>query len=520
MKKYLSNEELHNSILKGVEKLYNYVSSTLGPCGHNVLIHLKDRFPISTKDGATVAKNMILDESFENMGLQIAKEAAIKSEAMSGDGTTSSTILAYSILKNAQSYLLSGCNPYDLQRGMEKCVEEIVKKLIENSKSISSKEDIEKVATLSANGDKTIGKIIADAINSIGKDGSIILENSNTSNTSLNLVEGFRLQSGYASPSFVTDERRGVVKYENPFVLVYNGKISITQDMMPVLEIAARENRSLIIVADSIEEQALAVLILNTSRGTLKVSAINAPKFGQERKNILKDLSLALGATLIGVESGVSLKNVKLEHLGTCKVAEIQKNNSIFIDGNANPQEIEKRIESLKNEILQTEDMDACQTIQERITRLSSGVAIIKIGGSSEIEVLEKRFRMDDALEAVRSAQQEGISPGGGIALIRIIKDIQVEVENEDQEFGVKIIKKAIKEPFKKLLTNANLNPDNILDKLEKESYEMVYDIRKKQVINMNDGVMDPTKVIRCALQNALSVAIALITTNHAIVDV
>lgn len=519
MKKYLSRNKLHNKFFKGVKKSYEYVSSTLGPGGSQVIIHNKNSNPISTKDGVSVIKNMILEDPFENMALQIIKESAIKTELSSGDGTTTTIVLAYSIYKNALKYITSGCNVYNLRNGIEKTLEKIIEKIQEYSKPIKSKEEIEKIATMSANGDSIIGKIVVEAIDSIGKDGSIIVENSNSNQTVLNLLEGFQLKSGYISSSFINDERKGLVKYDSPLILVSDYKIDTIDEMMPILEIIARENRPLVIVADKIEGQALAALIYNTIKGTLKIVAINAPKYGEEKRNILKDLSIALGATFISKENNLLLKDTKLQHLGNCKSIEIQKNNSIFIDGKGSFDQIEKRIESLKNEIIQTNDMDICKILQERIVQLTSGVAIIKVGGSSEIEMQEKRFRIDDALEAVKSAQQEGVLPGGGIALIRLIKELNIEFKNEDEQIGCEIIKKSIQEPFRKIIINSNLNPDLILLSLEKENFEMVYDVRTKKIVNMNEGVLDPTKVLRCALQNAISVAIHLITSNYAIVE-
>lgn len=527
MKKYLANEKLHKSIFIGAESFFNIVSSTLGPCGHNVLIHLKDKNPISTKDGATIAKQIVfLENPFKNLAAQLFKEVSVNTEKTCGDGTTTSVVFAYYILKYAQRYIVSGCNPYDLKIGMEKAVEKLIDILRSKSESIRNKSDLEKVATLSANGDKFIGEIVADAIDSIGKDGAIIVENSNSFKTVLNLVEGFRLPAGYISPSFITDEKTNIIRYENPFIWVSDYKIEKVDEMMPVLEVAARESRPLVIIADGIDGMALAALILNTTRGTLKIAAINAPKYGEEKKNILKDFSIAVGATLISKEFGLSLKETKLEHLGTCKSVEIQKEFSTFVDGAGIQEEIEKKISFLKEEILQTEDLDKCKQLQERIVRLSSGIAIIKIGGMSEIEVQEKRFRIDDALEAVRAAQQEGISPGGGAALRKLSIDpdffkLKEEVENEDQKIGIEIIQKSTQEPFKKIITNAELNPDLVWNILEDEDYKLIYNVKDRRIGNMyEEGIIDPTKVIRCSLQNALSVVSNLITVNYAIVEV
>jgi len=520
-REYESNLALREKLVSGVEKLTDNVASTFGPRGRNVIIHPKDDNPFITKDGVTVSRAIKLSDPFENAAAQIIKQAAERTASDAGDGTTTATVLARSIYVKAQKYIAAGASPVEIKRGIDKTVEAIVEQLKEISKPITSQEDIEHIATISANGDEVIGKLIATAVDLAGKDGAITIEEARSVETSLDVVEGFRFDSGYLSPKFITDERRGVVRYENPLFFVTDAKLESVEEMLPVLEVVAREGRPLIIVAEEVEGQALAALIMNSIRGSLKVAAVKAPRYGEERRGILQDLAIATGATFISRESSIPLKDTKLEHLGTAKTIEISKTWTTVVDGNGDAEQITNRIEVLKGEIEQTDSFHECERIQERITRLASGIAIIRVGGATEVEMVEKHHRIEDALEAVRSAQLEGIIAGGGIALIRASKDIQVELENEDQKIGKNIILETAYAPVRQMAANAGESPDLISDLVRNCDDELGYNFRDGELINMiQGGIIDPVKVTRCALQNAASVATTLITTNYAIIEV
>lgn len=521
MKVYDNGSSLNRSILQGVNKLADAVSSTLGPKGRNVVIHLKGRNPVITKDGVTVAKNIEYEDPFENIGAQVVKQASEVTATEAGDGTTTATVLARAIVSGAQKYITAGASPVELKRGMDKAVVKIVDNIKNISKDISSIEDVEHIATISANGDKQIGKLISLAVDKVGKDGAISIEEAKSVDTTLDIVEGFQMPSGYVSGEFITDPRRGAMRYDNPILLVTDYVIDNLEDIMPALEIAARETKPFIIFAENVEGQSLAAMILNLKRGSMKVAAVKAPKYGEERRNILKDLALATGATFISRESGVNLKEIKRSHMGSCKTIESLKNWTTVVGGNGDYLEIQKRIDSLKLEIEQTPDIRDCEIIQDRITRLVSGIAIIKVGGTTEVDMIERKHRIEDALEAVKSAQQEGILPGGGVGLLRCVKNLEVEVDNEDQKFGVEIIKKACLDPIRKLAENCGEKPDIIISVLEQSCIDNEgYNFASNKYVNMiKEGIIDPAKVTRCALQNAVSAAATLLTTSHAIVE-
>jgi chaperonin GroEL len=520
-REYESNLTLREKLSAGVDRLADNVASTYGPRGRNVILQQKDKNPVITKDGVTVAEFVKFEDPFENVAAQIIKQAAAKTASDAGDGTTTATILARSIFDRAQKYITSGVSPVEIKRGIDKTVEAIVKNLEEMSKPIQSKDDIENIATISANGDVVIGKLIASAVDLVGKDGAITIEEARSVETSLDVVEGFRFDSGYLSPKFITDERRGAVRYEEPLILVTDYAIESVEEMLPLLEVVARDGRSLVIVAETVEGQALAALIMNSIRGSLKVVAIKAPRYGEERRNILKDLAVAVGATFISRESGIALKAVKLENLGSAKTIDISKTWTTVVGGNGDMAEVDRRIENLKTEISQTDSLNECEKIQGRITRLASGVAIIRVGGATEIEMVEKRHRIEDALEAVKSAQQEGIVPGGGVALTRAASDINIELDNEDQEIGKNIISEAALEPIRQMAKNAGESSDIIAELVKNSSNNLGYDFKDRMLVDMlESGIIDPAKVTRCALQNAASAATTLITTNYAIIEV
>ena len=508
--------------MDGVNKLADVVGSTLGPKGRNVLLHKKGANPIITKDGVTVAKFVDFEDPFENAGAQLIKQVASQTANIAGDGTTTSTILARAILNASQKYVSAGVSPIELKRGMDKGLEAIVRRLKDISRPIESQEDIEHIATISANNDRSIGKLISKAVEQAGHDGSVSVDDGKSFETTLDGVEGFHFDSGFFANAFITNQRRGSVEYDDPYVLVTDHKIDKVQDILPVLELVAREGKPFIIVAEEVEGQALAALIMNTVRGTMKVAAVKAPRYGTERREILNDLALSLGGTFVSRESGKKLSEVKLIDIGQSKKADILKYNTTFIGGNANWEKVDETIEDLKGQIKTNENIQDCERMQERITRLASGVAIIRVGAATEVEMIEKKHRIEDAMEAIKSAQEEGILPGGGVALIRAIQDLQVEVENEDQRLGVEILKKAAAEPIRQLATNAGESSDIIINRIQNESTDVNsgYNFKDGEIVNMFEaGILDPTKVTRSAISNAVSVASILITTDNAIVE-
>ena len=516
-KKYASDSELQRKLHGGVNKLADNVAATLGPRGRNVLLSKKGLSPVITKDGVTVANFVDFDDPFEDAAARLLKQVASETNALAGDGTTTSIVLARDIFNNAQKYLTAGSSPIELKRGMDKAATEIVKEISSLSQKVSSEEEIQHVATVSANGDSAIGKLITMAVSQAGHDGAILIEEAKSMETKLDIVEGFRFDSGYFAQAFVNDERKNTVEYKDALILVTDYKIDLIQEILPVLELVARESKPFILVAEEVEGQALAALIMNTVRGTMKVAAIRAPRYGNERRRIMEDLCLSVGATFMSRESGRSLSDVKLVDLGTCKKIEVLKNYTTIMGGNADWEKIDSRIDSLKSEIKQTEDMDECKRLQERITRLISGVSIIKVGGATEVEMIERKHRIEDALEAVKAAQEEGIVPGGGATLLRC-KKFKIDAENEDQTYGANIIRKSLESPIRQMSRNSGESEDLILNLVEQETHNYGYNFRSRKLINMLEGgVVDPAKVIRVALQNAISVASTLITTNNAI---
>jgi len=519
-KQYCDGRSLSEALLKGANVLADNVSSTLGPRGRNVILQEKGKTPIITKDGVTVANFIELSDPFENLGAQVIKQASQQTAALAGDGTTTSVVLSRAILREAQRYLTAGVSPIELKRGIDKAVESVVTRLAQIAKPISSEEDIEHVASISANNDRTIGKLIATAVDKVGKDGSITIEEARSVDTSLDIVEGFRFDSGYLAGAFINDERRGVVKYEDPYILVTDRKFDSVQDMLPVLELIAREGKPFVIVADEIEGQALAALIMNAMRGTMKVAAVKAPRYGEERRNIMKDLAISVGANFIATENGTKMSDVKLKDFGRAKKIEIAKGLTTIVGGYGSMEDVDRQIDIIKAELQQTESIYECERLQERITRLASGIAIIRVGAATEIEMIEKKHRIEDALEAVRSAQQEGIVPGGGVALIRATEGLEVATENEEQALGVKIVLKAAEEPIRQMAMNAGESPDLIVNIVKSEVFDAGYDFLNRNVIMMvKSGIIDPAKVTRCAIQNAASAAGTLITTNYSIVQ-
>ena len=520
-KHYDNGTSLGDKILRGVNQLADNVASTLGPRGRNVILQEPGGNPIITKDGVTVAEFVSFEDPFENAAAAVIKQAAAQTNSMAGDGTTTATVLARAILTEAQRYIASGASPVELKRGMDIAVESIVNTLRQMSLEISNVEEIANIATISANNDTIIGDLIATAVDKAGKNGAITIEEARSLDTSLDLVEGFRFDAGYAASAFVNDERRAIVKYsESPLLLVTDYKIDSVDQILPILEVVAREGRPFVIVSDDIEGQALAALIMNAMRGTMKIAAVKAPRYGEERRGILKDLATSVGAFFVSRESGVKLKDVQLQQLGVAKSIEITKSETTIMGGKGKTSEIEERIGDLKAMLANTESLSECERIQERITRLASGIAIIRVGASTEVEMIEKKHRIEDALEAVRSAQEEGIVPGGGVPLIRAAEISEFSVDNEDQALGVEIVRKAVFAPLRQMSENCGESPDIIQTIVLGLEGSRGWNFRSSSTCDLlEEGIIDPAKVSRCALQNAVSAAGTLIATNHAIIQ-
>jgi len=520
--KFESRAGLSAKVLKGVNILADNVGATLGPKGRNVILHQKGKEPFITKDGVTVSAFVHLDDEFENAAAQILKQAAAQTNMTAGDGTTTATVLAREILVTAQKYITSGASPVELKRGMDIAVSRLATELQTSAHQIETLADVENIATISANNDRSIGKLVATAVDKAGKDGAITVEESRTIETTLDVIEGFRLQAGYAASAFVTDERRGAVQYDSPLLLMANLKIDSVEQILPALEIISRDGRPLVIIAEDIEGQALAALIMNTVRGTMKIAAVKAPFYGERRRNGLRDLAVSTGAELFSPDSPVNLRDIKLQHFGQCRSVDITKGTTTVIGGKGASTQVEKRIDLLKKELQSTEDMRECEKIQERITKLASGVAVINVGAPTEVEMTEKKHRIEDALEAVKSAQEEGIVAGGGVALLQAATQLgTLPVENEDQQFGVDIIVAAARAPLRQMAMNCGLSPDLIEAQIREAPENCGYNFRDFLLVDMVEaGIIDPAKVTRIALQNATSAAGTLITTSHAIVEV
>lgn len=539
MSKILSNKELNEKIIKGVNTLADVVGSTLGPKGRTVIIKQKDRKPIITKDGVTCARSVVLEDPFENLGVEVVKQATESTVMHAGDGTTSSTVLARVIINNALKVLSNkSISLMELSEGIDYATKFVLKSLKKNSKPITKLEEIEQIATISANGDKGIGKLIATAVDKIGRDGSITIQESRSNETSLEVIDGFSFDSGLLANAFITDERRGIMRFEDCIVLVTDKSISTIDELLPILEIAARDGRPFVIVAEMVEGQALAALIANQLRGNMKVCAVKAPRYGEERRNILEDLSVIVGSKFISRESGINLKNVKLPDLGKAKIVESNKMSSTIVSDACNTIEIEKRKELLKEQIRNCSNLNEAQKIQDRINRLASGIAVIKVGGNTEIEMVEKKHRIEDALEAVSSAQLEGIVCGGGVALLNASFDIIDNdiMPNINLLQGINVMVDSISEPFKIILENSYIDKENI-DKAIEDLYLKFhnnnlslssswigFDVTENNCLNnpinmLEKGIIDPLKVVRVALENAVSVATTLLSSNAAIIE-
>jgi len=518
----LSDEQLQEKLSSGVNKLADCVAVTLGPRGRNVMLRAGGR-PVITKDGVTVAKFFETADPFEDAAASVLKEVAENTNNTVGDGTTTSTVLARAIFNEAQKYVRAGHDPLELKRGMDKTLAAVLGNLEEMARPVKTFDEIKNIAAISANNDIGIGELIATATDQAGDEGAVTVRAGKTEDTKLNLVEGFRFDAGYAAQAFVTSERKNTVEYKDPLLLVTDERLDQVPQILPILEQVAREDRPFIIVADAVEGQALAALIMNTVRGTMKVAACIAPRFGKERREILSDLALATGATYITKSGDVALEDVKLSDLGQAKMIEIEKSFTTVVDGAGDWEQIENRIEALKSEIKQTEDFNECKRLQHRVTRLQSGVAIIEVGAASEIEMVEKKHRIEDALEAVRSAQQSGIVPGGGAALLHC-GNVKVNVDTPTEEFGKQILLTALESPTRQIAKNCAVSGDLIVDAIRKaakrkKTSNQGYDFLREKVVDMFEaGIIDPAKVTATALRNAVSVVTTLLTTATCII--
>ncbi len=514
--------DARDSMLRGIDTLAHAVRVTLGPKGRNVLLDKSYGAPRITKDGVTVAKEIELEDKFENMGAQMVREVASKTSDEAGDGTTTATVLAHAIVREGAKAVAAGMNPMDLKRGVDLAVEAIVADLQKNSKDVTSNEEIAQVGTISANGDAEIGRFIADAMKRVGNEGVITVEEAKSLDTELEVVEGMQFDRGYISPYFVTNADKMRVDMEDPYVLIYEKKLSGLQELLPLLEAVVQTSKPLVIIAEDIEGEALATLVVNKLRGGLKVAAVKAPGFGDRRKAMLEDIAILTGGTMVSTDLGIKLENVTVNMLGRAKKVTIDKENTTIVSGAGKKVDIEARISQIKAQIEETTSDYDREKLQERLAKLAGGVAVLRVGGATEIEVKERKDRVDDAVHATRAAVEEGILPGGGVALLRAVKALEkLKGQNNDQRTGIEIVKKAISWPARQIAINAGEDGSIIIGKiLEKDTYAFGYDAQSGEYVNMmSKGIIDPTKVVRAALQGAASVAGLLITTEAMVAE-
>jgi len=514
------NEDGRNAILKGVNALADAVKVTLGPKGRNVIIEKSFGSPLITKDGVTVAKEIELENKFENMGAQLVKEVASKTSDVAGDGTTTATVLAQAIYRQGAKLVAAGHNPMELKRGIDKSVEAIVAELQKISKPIKDHKEIAQVGTISANNDKTIGDIIAEAMEKVGKEGVITVEEAKAMETSLETVEGMQFDRGYLSPYFVSDPERMEATLENAIILIYDKKISNMKDMLPVLEQTAKSGRPLLIIAEDIEGEALATLVVNKLRGVLNVCAVKAPGFGDRRKAMLEDIAVLTGGKVISEEMGFKLENTTMDMLGRAKRVVVDKDNTTIIDGDGADADIQGRVKQIRAQVEDTTSDYDREKLQERLAKLVGGVAVIKVGAATETEMKEKKARVEDALHATRAAVDEGIVPGGGVAYIRALSVLEGLKLDAEQQFGVTIIRSALEGPIRQIAENAGIDASIVVDKVKNGKDAFGYNAADDTYVDMLEaGIIDPTKVSRCALQNASSVAGLMLTTECMIAE-
>ncbi|MGZ2461640.1 chaperonin GroEL [Rhizobium chutanense] len=509
-------------MLRGVDVLANAVKVTLGPKGRNVVIDKSFGAPRITKDGVSVAKEIELEDKFENMGAQMLREVASKTNDLAGDGTTTATVLAQAIVKEGAKAVASGMNPMDLKRGIDIAVDAVVKELKTNARKITSNSEIAQVGTISANGDSEIGRYLAEAMEKVGNEGVITVEEAKTAETELEVVEGMQFDRGYLSPYFVTNADKMRVEFEDPYILIHEKKLSNLQSMLPVLEAVVQSGKPLVIIAEDVEGEALATLVVNKLRGGLKIAAVKAPGFGDRRKAMLEDIAILTGGTVISEDLGIKLENVTLNMLGRAKKVAIEKENTTIIDGVGSKAEIDGRVAQIKAQIEETTSDYDREKLQERLAKLAGGVAVIRVGGSTEVEVKEKKDRVDDALHATRAAVEEGILPGGGVALLRAVKALDnLDAANQDQKVGIEIVRRAIEAPVRQIAENAGAEGSIIVGKLrEKTDFSYGWNAQTGEYGDLySQGVIDPAKVVRTALQDAASVAGLLVTTEAMIAE-
>ncbi len=524
-KDIIYNEQAQRAILRGVEKLSNAVKVTLGPAGRNVVLEKKFGSPTITKDGVTVAKEIELEDSFENVGAQLVKEVASKTSDVAGDGTTTATVLAEAIYREGVKMVAAGANATEVKRGIDIAVEKVVEYLKKISKKVETSKEIEQVATISANNDSEIGKKIAEAMDKVGKDGVITVEEGKGIETYVEVVNGYQFDRGYISPYFVTDAEKMEVVFENPYILITDKKLSSIREILPVLEKVVQTGKPLLIIAEEVEGEALATLVVNKLRGTLQVAAVKAPGYGDRRKEMLRDIAILTGGIVISEETGMKFESVRLEDLGKAKKVVIDKENTTIIEGYGRKEDIEARIKQIKKQIEETKSDYDREKLQERLAKLSGGVAVIYVGASTETEMKEKKARIEDALHATKAAVEEGIVAGGGTAYIRAIEELEkLEKEIEgDKKIGVKIVKKALEEPLKQIAYNAGYEGTLVVEEVKKRGKENInigFDALTGEYVDMlSVGIIDPTKVERVALQNAASISGLLLTTEAIVVE-
>jgi chaperonin GroEL len=516
------SQDARERMLRGVDTLANAVKVTLGPKGRNVVIEKSFGAPRITKDGVTVAKEIELADKFENMGAQMVREVASKQNDAAGDGTTTATVLAQAIVREGAKAVAAGMNPMDLKRGIDLAVEAVTRSLEQHSKKVTHSDEIAQVGTISANGDRTIGAMIAEAMQKVGNEGVITVEEAKTAETELDVVEGMQFDRGYLSPYFVTNSEKMIAELEDPYILIHEKKLSGLQAMLPLLEAVVQTGKPLLIVAEDVEGEALATLVVNKLRGGLKIAAVKAPGFGDRRKAMLEDIAILTGGTAVSEDLGIKLENVTLDMLGRAKKVRIEKEATTIVDGAGSKTEIEGRVAQIKAQIEETTSDYDREKLQERLAKLAGGVAVIRVGGATEVEVKEKKDRVDDALNATRAAVEEGILPGGGVALLRAVKALEgLKPANDDQRTGVEIVRKAITAPARQIVDNAGEDGAVIVGKLlEAADYNHGYDAQTGTYGDLvKAGIIDPTKVVRTAIQDAASVAGLLITTEAMIAE-
>jgi len=519
-KQLLFNEEARNALKRGVEKLSNAVKLTLGPKGRNVVLDKKFGSPTVTKDGVTVAKEIELEDPYENMGAEMVKEVASKTSDVAGDGTTTATLLAEWIFGQGLKNVTAGANPMALKRGIEKAIKKVIENLKNKSKPVKEKKEVAQVATIASNNDRTIGNLIADAMDKVGKDGVITVEESKVMTTSLEVVEGMQFDRGYLSPYFVTDSERMEVVLEDPYILIHEKKISALKDMLPLLEKIAKTGKPLLVIVEDIEGEALATLVVNKLRGTFSCCAVKAPGYGDRKKAMLEDISVLTSGRAITEDLGIKLENITLDDLGRAKRVTIDKENTTIVEGAGKTEDINGRVTQIRREIEESDSDYDREKLQERLAKLAGGVAVINVGAATETEMKEKKARVEDALHATRAAVEEGIIPGGGVALLRCIPVLDELKLKGDEKIGVNIVRSALEAPIRQLAFNAGLESSIIVEQVKKESTNVGYDIENDKITDMIEvGIIDPTKVTRNALENASSISALMLTTEALVTD-